>query len=436
MNNRIEHRSAGGIIFEPNKKLGYYLVNNEIYYNKNHALLAASAIKDTVWAVNDDPVKWSFNEDVFIKFPWHIEPDVPLRELYRMRAQQLRDRYDYIRLELSGGGDSTTVLFSFLLNHIHLDEVVVRHPKKGDKDVADNPWDTKSENHLSEWEYAAKPLLKWLSINYPQVKITVHDFVDDMVTSKSHEENWIFKTRHYIHPSHAHKHSLEGIADHQKQADKNLSIAILYGVDKPKMCVKDGKFFLYFVDSHSNNSPEIGDYTNLTNEFFYWSPDMPELLAKQAHLVKNWFSLPVNYKYQNVLNWPNNSWGTRTFYEQLLRPIVYPDYDFNTFQTVKSTQTVFCEMDYWFFANFQGTDLYNIWEAGVSYLTDNLDERYLRRTRGQVTDIKQYQTPFYYLGESTIPAPTIPFSTKETLDAARNSQTKYVHCINGRLSIY
>jgi hypothetical protein len=93
-------------------------------------------------------------------------------------------------------------------------------------------------------------------------------------------------------------------------------------------------------------------------------------------------------------------------------------------------------MDYWFFANFQGTDLYNIWEAGVSYLTDNLDERYLRRTRGQVTDIKQYQTPFYYLGESTIPAPTIPFSTKETLDAARDNQTKYVHCIMGRLSIY
>jgi hypothetical protein len=40
--NRIEHTSHAGIKFEPNKKLGYYLVGNEIYYNKIQALIVAS----------------------------------------------------------------------------------------------------------------------------------------------------------------------------------------------------------------------------------------------------------------------------------------------------------------------------------------------------------------------------------------------------------
>ena len=156
MSNKIEHTSAGGVNFEPNKKLGYYVVNNEIYYNKNQAMLAGSKQPGNVGGLNNDPVRWMFNEDAFIKFPWHEEPTVPLNELYRIRAQQLRDRYDYIRLELSGGADSTTVAYAFLLNGIPLDEVVFRYPEKGSKDATNNPWDTQSRNHLSEWEFAAK----------------------------------------------------------------------------------------------------------------------------------------------------------------------------------------------------------------------------------------------------------------------------------------
>ena len=123
--NKIEHTSHAGINFEPNKKLGYYLVGNEIYYNKIQALVYASK--------KNLKLRWFFNEDIFVKYPWYIEPETSLRELYRQRAQQLRDQYDYIRLELSGGSDSTTVAYSFLLNGIHLDEVIFRYPKQGEK---------------------------------------------------------------------------------------------------------------------------------------------------------------------------------------------------------------------------------------------------------------------------------------------------------------
>jgi hypothetical protein len=431
MNNKIEHTSAGGVLFEPNKKLGYYIVNNEIYYNKNQAMLAGSKLPDVIGSrLGFDPVRWVFNEDTFIKFPWHVEPEVPLNELYRIRAQQLRDQYDYIRLELSGGADSTTVAYSFLLNGIRLDEVVFRYPEQGAKNASNNPMDTESRNHLSEWEFAAKPLLNWIKTNYPEVKITVHDFVDEIIKEKSNEENWIYKTRHYIHPGHVHKHTID-----KTLADTGKRIAVVYGIDKPKICIKDGKFFIYFVDSQaSNNHPEIGDYTNITNEFFYWSPDACELLAKQAHMIKNWFSMPLHHNMSHLLQWPNNDYSSRTFREQILRPIIYPDYDFNTFQTAKSTTAINAEMDTWFFTNFKDTDLYDTWVAGVEYLKTHLNQRYFIHYQGKISNLIQYQTPFYYIGDSTIPTANKPFQVDK--QKIFNNLPTYLHCIQGRLSIY
>ena len=430
MSIKIEHTSVGGIKFESNRKLGYYVVDNEIYYNKNQAMLAGSAQPGNVGNRGNDPVRWMFNEDVFVKFPWHEEPNVGLNELYRIRAQQLRDQYDYIRLELSGGADSTTVAYAFLLNGIHLDEVVFRYPEKGSKGASGDPWDTQSQNHLSEWEFAAKPLLQWIKTNYPAVKITVHDFVDEIVKEQHNDENWIYKTRHYIHPGHVHKHTID-----KNLADTGKRIAVVYGIDKPKVCIKDSKFFMYFVDSQaSNNHPEVGDYTNITNEFFYWSPDACELLAKQAHMIKNWFSMPLHQTISHILNWPNNDYASRTFREQILKPIIYPDYDFNTFQTAKSSSAINAEMDTWFFNNFKETNLYATWTAGVDYLKTHLDTRYFLFRQGAISDIKQYQSPFYYIGDSNIATPAKKFQIDK--QQIFNDTTAHIHCIRGKLAIY
>ena len=36
MENRIEHAQVAGVTLEPNKKLGYYTFNKQVYYNKFH----------------------------------------------------------------------------------------------------------------------------------------------------------------------------------------------------------------------------------------------------------------------------------------------------------------------------------------------------------------------------------------------------------------
>lgn len=431
MQNKIEHTSVAGVNFEPNKKLGYYFVDNEIYYNKYQALLDASKKKQSV--------KWFFNEDVFIKFPWHIEPEESLEELYRQRAQQLRDQYDYIRIESSGGSDSTTVIFSFLLNNIHLDEVVFRYPKGGDKDVVGNARDLRSENTLSEWEFAAKPLLDWIATNYPAVKITVYDYTEKLVEeAEEKDESWIFRTRHYLQPGHVNKYQAIATDDHKKLAERNLRICVLWGVDKPKVTLKDGKFFLYFHDGQASHSDQaIGEYTNVTNEFFYWSPDACKLLAKQAHSIKNWFEMPAHYNMQNVLHWPNANFSGRTIYEQIVKSVIYSRYDLQTFQTNKPTNNIWNEMDYWFHHNFKNTKPYQVWESGIDYLISTLDPVFVEHIHGRATNIVMFDTPLYYFGDSTIPKLNLPFAPGENLKSLKVDPDKqHRHVINGRLVIY
>ena len=98
-------------MIEFNPKLGFYTVGDRTHYSKVHALIDGTK-------TNQFPI-WNFNNDVFGAQKWDEEPGVDLRELYRIRAQQLRDQYDYIRIEASGGGDSTTTIFSFLLSIIN-----------------------------------------------------------------------------------------------------------------------------------------------------------------------------------------------------------------------------------------------------------------------------------------------------------------------------
>jgi hypothetical protein len=377
-------------IREQNPKLGFYQVGEQRYFNKVDALIEAT--KQNIFP------EWNYNKEAFDQVDWLVEPSTTLQELYRIRAQQIRERYDYIRLEVSGGGDSSTVVYSFIKNNIHLDEVVFRYPKAGEKNVTDDPFNTKPENTLSEWRYAAKPLLDWIAVHSPSTKITVHDYSIDMLNSK-HDESWVYDTRDYFQPGHPFKFTVDAVDDHKETLNQGKSICLLWGIDKPKICIKDGHWYLYFMDIQANSAnPNVGDYTNVTNEYFYWSPDLPELLAKQAHLIKNWFNLQSNQYLQHLVRWPNYSFSQRTTFEQIIKPLIYPDYDHTTFQTSKPTNSFYNEMDYWFYTNFQDTHAYNVWKAGLAFLVDNIDLKYFNKELGKPVGFVGFLSPFYKIG--------------------------------------
>lgn len=379
-------------LLEQNPKLGFYTVGQKRFYSKPEALIEATT-------TGEFP-QWNFNQEVFSTLDASIEPSTDLQTLYRMRAQQIRDRYDYIRLEFSGGSDSATVAYAFINNGIHLDEVVFRYPKTGEKNVADDPFNTKPENTLSEAKYAALPLLHWIAVQSPRTKITVHDYSEDMLTSV-HDESWVFKTRDYFQPGHPFKHTVDAVDDHKRTLDQGLRVCVLWGVDKPKVCIKDKKWYLYFMDIQANAAnPDLAGYTNASNEYFFWSPDLPEMLVKQAHVIKNWFNLDTNKYLQHLVRWPNYSFTQRTAFEHIVKPLIYPDYDPTTFQTAKPTNSFYNEMDYWFYVNFKDTHAYRVWQSGLRYLTDNIDPKFFNNEMGRPVGLVGFISPFYYPGEA------------------------------------
>jgi len=384
-------------LLEQNPKLGFYTVGQKRFYSKPEALIEATT-------TGEFP-QWNFNQELFSSLDASIEPGTDLQNLYRMRAQQIRDRYDYIRLEFSGGADSATVAYAFINNGIHLDEVVFRYPKTGEKNVADDPFNTKPENTLSEAKYAALPLLNWISVQSPRTKITIHDYSEDMLVS-THDESWVFKTRDYFQPGHPFKHTVDAVDDHKRTLDQGLRVCVLWGVDKPKVCVKDKKWYLYFMDIQANAAnPDLAGYTNASNEYFFWSPDLPEMIIKQAHVIKNWFNLETNKYLQHLVRWPNYNFTQRTAFEHIVKPLIYPDYDPTTFQTAKPTNSFYNEMDYWFYVNFRETHAYRVWQSGLRYLTDNIDPKFFNNEMGRPVGLVGFISPFYYLGEADFEDP-------------------------------
>jgi len=378
---------------EENPNLGYYTVGDSVYFTKVQALIEGTR-------TNQFPT-WNFNNDVYGKMSWTQEPEVGLLDLYRMRAQQLRDKYDYIRIECSGGSDSTQALFAFLLNDIHVDEIVFRYPKAGEKNIPVESSNYRCENTLSEAELATRPLLNWVATHHPQVKITVHDYSADMLVNEDRDESWVYSAKEFLQPGHVTKFPNYQTIEHKLLADAGKRICVLYGIDKPKMCIRENHWYLYFMDFQANYAnPDVGDYTNITNEYFFWTPDLPEISVKQAHTIMNWFNKPENRHMQFLARWPNHSVAQRTTYENLIKPLIYPDYDPLTFQVAKPSTNFYSEMDYWFYENFKDHKLYQSWQAGIKFVEGQIDPKYFNKQFGRVVSFVGFLSPFYYLGDA------------------------------------
>jgi hypothetical protein len=228
------------------------------------------------------------------------------------------------------------------------------------------------ENHLSEYEYATRPLLNWIKTNFPKVKVTIHDYSEDMLKDTDRDESWVYAAKDFLQPAHVTKFTTYHTMDQRTLVDQGKKICILYGIDKPKICHKDNKWYLYFIDFQANYAnSDVGDYNNITNEYFFWTPDFPEILLKQAHIIVNYMRNPpsqdLDSNYLTKDPWmywlgPDNKHlsyriTTRTatkingklYYLTTagLNRLIYPDWREDTFSLGKNIGYIFGPRDRW-----------------------------------------------------------------------------------------
>jgi len=356
----------------PNDKLGYYTVAGQRVESKIDACVLASKL-------NVHP-EWQFSNHVWNRLDWTTEPELDILSLYRLRARQIREQYDYVIVNYSAGSDSQTLVEAFIDEGLLIDEIVTIWNRKHTKKVVADPTVTTPLNVEAEFELVTKPRLNWIKDVSPRTKITYLDISDSVVDSfhRFDGEEWLQTTAEHLNPQFVTRWNATRTKEQLNNLDRGLRTAVVFGVDKPRICLIDGKYYSYFLDVIANNSRggfNRYEYDNLEYVYFYWTPDLPEIPVKQAHLIMKWFEMHPQLK--PILQWPNSDYSKRNAYEIISRTIVYPRWDVGTFQCMKTSSPIRCEWDQWFFNEFHNTSVLSNWHKGIEYIEKNVNRRFL-----------------------------------------------------------
>ena len=357
---------------------GHWTVGDQKFINKYQALLHSQLTNQPVDFVYFDSVWQQFDRSLLGKFS--------LQELYKQRAQQLRDKYDYLILYFSGGADSWNVLRSFLDNGIHIDEVCVKWCKDTIKSgiYTPNEIELSAFNYLSEWDYAIVPALEWLKQNHPSVNIEIVDWFADKKLDRLEDT---FQLVNHWHDVEVHSLAVWSPSEN-KILDQGKTVGSIYGIDKPITYFDNGYAYMCFTDGGTGmGTPNpINIYGT---EYFYWSPSFPILSFEMAYQAILAFQTDAQLAGSIVTKdnrlekfFAMKSWQIQ---QKKLRNVLYDNWT-NRFQALKPTFANRSDKHWWIFKHPElvryhevFTDMFSMHRDKISsgwYVTDELATPY------------------------------------------------------------
>jgi len=355
-----------------NLKYGLWVVGDQKFNNKYQSLVEASTTNQNI--------KFWYHDEVFDSVDRNLLGKISLNILYKERAQQLRDTYDYLILYYSGGADSHNILKTFVDNDIFLDEICVKWPKPliDSKFYNPNNIDKGSRNIWSEWNYCVEPILKWISANRPKTKICIKDYTEN--ADKINIDKFFVDN-----PNHGFRASIikdSQVSDSENEQLKlNKTVGSIYGVDKPLLLLDNNKFYTFFTDS-----PGISASINVNNpygtEYFYWSSSMPILALEQAYQLSNYYkAFPECQKF--LYTYDNNGLSKEEKTQaqnDITRKVIYDNWD-NRFQAEKThgKGSAVTDKYFWLFdseLNKEGRKII----SNISERISTIDKRFLSQS--------------------------------------------------------
>jgi hypothetical protein len=315
-------------------QFGHYTVGNDpspIY----HLKLALEKRKATGGIVN-----FIYHDDVYKAAQPTINPPKSLLELYTERVRQLRTKYDYLVLMYSGGADSHNILKCFEHSDTKLDEIV---------SFVDSSYKSKDSKISSEIYRVAVPEVQQYQLRYPE---TEYKLIEMREVQKQLLNDTAFKFDHYQDTSYhlipfglMHHYGLYYIQKYHQLHSEGKRVGVIHGIDKIKLKVVNNRWGFQFTDwsSHFGHKHYFRDYP-IYDEFFYWSPDLPELSIKQAHVASKYFdyldSIKAETKYRDneMANVTVRKSGVKTNWEYA-NHIIYPFWKQGTYSTGKTFES-------------------------------------------------------------------------------------------------
>jgi hypothetical protein len=378
------------------QKYGYWKTSDGLTFPKKYnALIHATQ--------NNLDLKYSYHDSVWNSFDRNLLGKVPLTQLYKERAQILRDSYQHLILYYSGGADSHNVLMTFINNNIKLDEIIVRWPKPltEGKLYKANTTDRSARNLWSEWDYAVTPTLEWLKVNHPDIKITIKDYTEELT-----QQNLESVIEHS-------NHTRAGMLLAFSKVDTTYSkkgIGHIFGVDKPSLAVNGLNVYMVFNDLATSMlySDKPGDIDPENVECFYWSADFPILAFEMAYQVSEYYN--VNKDKRKFLfpckgnDVEHNSFKfnfmlslTTQFQSNTVKSVCYSDTWDNRFQADKSVSATKEDKWFWFFESPEFCLLKGVYLGAIGSIATQIDDRFLTRSLSSAKTIKTTGTDLFYI---------------------------------------
>jgi len=310
---------------------GYYRVDKKFYYKKFNALKESIKTKQEI--------SWDFHRTAFEIAINNKNLNLNLLEHYKIRAQQLRDSYDYLILAYTGGSDSHNILKTFLNNNIQLDEVWGDFPKslleKGGYTLTNS---TSSTNMAVEWYTIVIPELNELSQLYPKIKIHLSDCWENRSLEDYEDTTSVMNIPGNYLLIQRFRYLQKYVANLIEKTGKKVGVIV--GIDKPIPYIKEDSYGMIFADKATFFKSDYYNGIYVPIEYFYWSSTYPDLPVAQA---KNLW----NYLLQNK----DDTLKRLSYYDSLgsieildrnknfdipIKKICYPYWDFSRIQVNKS----------------------------------------------------------------------------------------------------
>jgi hypothetical protein len=259
--------------------------------------------------------------------------------MYKLRAKQIREAYDYVVIWYSGGSDSHNLLLAWIEAGLKIDEIATtwNYEATGDK-----------QNHQNaEITNVVLPDIQKLKDSGFDFKFRLVDIsqlcVDLFASWKSEFE---YNINFHFSPNNPAKHIIrDKIKDYRDLIASGKKVAFVWGKEKPRIKY-DERYYFQFFDNVDNC---VGPYTQRRyhqgwyDEMFYWSPEFPLIPVKQAHIVKN-------YVKQNNIN----------IDDELLKYLLYPKWNSSIFNNGKTSSFTYSQRDEWFLkSNLETLKVFN-----------------------------------------------------------------------------
>ena len=347
-------------------KFGYYTVAGYKTYSKYDAYQVSAKLAK--------PIAWNFNNEIFSLQDWKTEPAESLEEIYKKRAEQLRNKYDHIVLWYSGGSDSHNIAEVFLRNNIFLDEIAVIVNTKGLSGI-----DEKEPINAEPYKVAF-PYMYQYKEKSPHTRLNFFDIfpiLEQSFRDREFIENIPYLVNEVGSPHHISKGQIRTLDPYFRQLTQSgKKVCFVWGCDKPRVGCDNGKWYSSFVDMTDGSIRSQTQIMNLPHEYdemFYWTPDLPDLAIKQAHAIKKVLSTDYGKSLlendRNIYNKLVSMYGvdnvSKSSFEfnktsvngimpssDTYRRIIYPYWDFSTFTIGKSwTGNIYSVRDKWIYSS-------------------------------------------------------------------------------------